>query len=423
KPASESLSLDVDATVDAIEAALTSGKHQVTLVTQRKPTAISDASAQQTANQAAALIKEPLEVDWAGGKTQILPGNLASIMRFAPDTEHPDRFAISLDQDGLTSLLTSIAPQVETPAQNADLRYLDGKVVVKSPEKAGTQLAIGPSVNAVNAAVLAGKPSVTLATEPVQPTITAAMAGTISLPDVLASSKTYYGGAAANRAFNVELAVQRVNGALVPPGGTFSFDGSVGAIDVEHGYKLGYGIVGTTNGSVSTVPSVGGGVCQVSTTVFQSAFWAGLPIVQRSWHLYWIPTYGQPPSGLTGLDATVDTDVGLDLKFKNTTGHWIAISGYADGTWVNFEILGTNTGWDVQVDQPVITNVVQPPSDMEYEQSDALPAGQSLLVQAAQEGFDVDVHRVVTLNGKVLDDYHVKSHYLPAGNITLQGDG
>lgn len=423
KPASKSVSLDVDATVNAVESALSSGKHQVALVTQQEPTAISDESARQSAEQAAALIKQPLEVDWPGGKAQILPGNLASLMRFSPDPQHPDRFAISLDQAGLKSLLTSMAPQIETPAKNADLRYLDGKVVVKSPEKAGTQLAIGPSVNAVNMAVLAGKSSATLTTEPVQPTVTAAMAGSISLPDVLATSKTYYGGAAANRAFNVELAVQRVNGAMVPPGGTFSFDGSVGAIDTEHGYKLGYGIVGTTDGSVSTVPSVGGGVCQVSTTVFQSAFWAGLPIVQRSWHMYWIPAYGQPPSGLTGLDATVDTDVGLDLKFKNTTGHWLAVSGYADGTSVNFEILGTNPGWDVQVSQPVVTNVVQPPDGMEYEKSDALPSGQSLLVQAAQQGFDVDVHRVVTQDGKVLDDLHLKSEYLPAGNITLQGTG
>ena len=50
-----------------------------------------------------------------------------------------------------------------------------------------------------------------------------------------------------------------------------------------------------------------------------------MPIVQRSWHLYWIPLYGQAPSGITGLDATVDTDVGLDLKFKNTTNNWMAV--------------------------------------------------------------------------------------------------
>ena len=50
-----------------------------------------------------------------------------------------------------------------------------------------------------------------------------------------------------------------------------------------------------------------------------------MPIVERNWHLYWIDRYGQPPSGMTGLDATVDPDSGLDLKFKNTTDNWLAV--------------------------------------------------------------------------------------------------
>ncbi len=249
------------------------------------------------------------------------------------------------------------------------------------------------------------------------------MASTIDIKEMLSSGQTYYGGSVANRAFNVELAIDRVNGALIPPGGTFSFDGTVGAVDLAHGYKVGYGIVGTTDGSVSTVPSVGGGICQVATTLFHAAFWAGMPIVQRSWHLYWIPLYGQAPSGITGLDATVDTDVGLDLKFKNPTDHWLAVKASANGTLVRFELWGTNPGWTINVDDPVVTNVVKADTAMQYEQSDQLAAGTTVLVEHAEDGFDVSIHRQVLKDGKVIDDLVLNSHYRPSANVTLQGTG
>ena len=91
--------------------------------------------------------------------------------------------------------------------------------------------------------------------------------------------------------------------------------------------------------------------------------------------LYWIPLYGQAPSGITGLDATVDTDVGLDLKFKNTTNNWMAVVASADGTTVRFALWGTDPGWTVNVDDPVVSNVVKADTTMQYEQSDQLPSG------------------------------------------------
>jgi vancomycin resistance protein YoaR len=253
--------------------------------------------------------------------------------------------------------------------------------------------------------------------------VTAESVGSVQIRDRLSESATYYGDSVSNRYHNVELATSRVNGAMIPPGGTFSFNQAVGPVTFDSGYRTGYGIVGTSNGSISTIPSVGGGICQVATTVFQSAFRAGMPIETRSWHLYWIPRYGQPPSGMKGLDATVDPDYGLDFTFKNPTDSWLALKSWTDGANTHFELWGTNQGWDVQIDQPVITNIRPASHEMVYEESDQLPTGQSTFVEHAEDGFDAAIRRVVKKDGQVIEERVFYSTYAPARNVTLVGTG
>ncbi len=417
-------SLDAHATAANAVQALESGRHEIDVALTSSPAAVVDADAQDAISHAQQIVSQPLTLTWDGGSQQLTADQMTSILAFTTQPDKTPKIAVSVNNDAVASLLESLRSQVEVPAKNADLRYLNGAVTVQSPEQAGTSLDANASATVIETAISSGNQSVALSTTPVQPQVTAAMASTISLPDKLSSGATYYGGSVANRAFNVELAIDRVNGALIPPGATFSFDGTVGDVDTAHGFKLGYGIEATSNGSVSTVPSVGGGICQVATTLFHAAFWAGMPIVQRSWHLYWIPLYGQAPSGITGLDATVDTDVGLDLKFKNTTDNWLAVVATADGTTVRFELWGTDPGWTVNVDDPVVTNVVKADTAMQYEQSDQLPSGTTVLVEHAEDGFDVTVHRqVLDKNGTVIDDLSMKSHYVPSANVTLQGTG
>lgn len=420
-PSANGEALDVDATVAEITRALQEGKHQVALKLRQAPAAIIEADAEAAAQRAQALVATPLKVTWSGGEATLAPADLAGLLTFKEQPDAPEKLAVDVDDGAVKDYLASIAPQVEVEGKDADLRYYDGAVKVVSPEKTGVKIDVDQSVAAIKEAVLGGAGSVALVTQKVEPKVTAAMADSIVIREKLSSAQTYYGGGVSNRIHNVELAVERANGALIPPGGTYSFVGTVGAVDLNSGYRVGYGIVGTSNGSVSTVPSVGGGICQVSTTAFQAAFWAGMPIVERNWHLYWIPSYGQPPSGLKGLDATVDTDYGLDFKFKNTTDNWLAMVATADGQWVRFELWGTDPGWQVQVDDPVVTDVVKADTKMQYRETDQLPKGSSVLVEHAEDGFNVDIHRVVTKDGEVVDDLHLRSQYRPSANVTLVG--
>jgi vancomycin resistance protein YoaR len=223
---------------------------------------------------------------------------------------------------------------------------------------------------------------------------------------------------------NVELSMERLNGALIPPDGVFSFNQTVGEQTVANGYQAAYGIamVGGPGGQVQTVSSIGGGICQVATTLFQPVYHTGLPVEERNWHLYWIPKYGQPPSGLQGLDATVDDQSKVDLKFRNTTGNWLAVEAVAKNGKVYIALHGQNPGWQVQIDPPVITNERKADPTMVYEKTHDLPAGQSIQVESAVDGFDAANHIVVRDGaGNVLRDVTFRSTYVPARNVTQVG--
>jgi vancomycin resistance protein YoaR len=423
---SDGETLDAATTTTNILTALNSGNHAATLALTSTPAPIVDADAQSAIARAETYMTKPFSLTWTsggGGHQDLTKDQIASLLTFTQQAGATQKIVVGIDKSALSGLLDSIKANVEVSAQDADLRYINGAVTVRTPEKVGSTLDVDASAKAIGDALTGGASTAVLVTKPVEPQVTAAMASSIVIRQKLSSGETNYAGSVANRAYNVDLAVQRANGALIAPGATYSFVDSVGAIDTNNGYKVGYGIEATSNGGVSTVPSVGGGVCQVATTLFHAAFWAGLPIVERNWHLYWIPLYGQAPSGITGLDATVDTDAGLDLKFKNTTNNWIAVVASSDESNVYFSLWGTDPGWTVNVDDPVVTNVVTADTTMQYEQSDQLPAGSSLLVEHAEDGFDVTDHRQVVKDGKVIDDLTLKSHYLPSNNVTLQGTG
>ncbi|WP_038039162.1 VanW family protein [Thermorudis peleae] len=416
--------LDPAGSVDAIVAALQQGKHDVVVRTVTRPAAVTAEMAQQAADRAQSLVNAPLTLHWGtNGTATLRPDQMAQLLTFVPKNDASGGVAgldVAVDDAAVSRLLQDLAPNVHVDARDAQLRYLNGQVKVVAPEQPGQDLDVAASASTLKQALMAGQRDVQLTVKTTPPKITAAMASQIQIREKISSGATYYGGSVPNRKYNVELAVQRVNGALVPPGGVFSFDATVGPIDLKSGFKVGYGIV-ATNGQVATVPSVGGGVCQVSTTLFHAAFWGGFPIVERNWHLYWIPLYGQPPSGLTGLDATVDTDYGLDFKFRNTTNDWIAIVATADGQWVRFEIWGTKPNWRVEVDNPVITNVVKADPTPRVEVSPDLPPGARVVVEEARDGFDAMIHRRVYQGDQLIDDLVLKSHYLPSSNVTLVG--
>jgi hypothetical protein len=284
-----------------------------------------------------------------------------------------------------------------------------------------TATSVPPTATPVPATPTAVPPTATPAppTATTQPSPTPLVYDAARLKDKLGAATTSYAGSISERAWNVELAAKRLNGTKVAPGEVFSFNVAVGPTTLKAGFRIGYGIT-MSNDHPMTVPSEGGGICQVATTVFQAAYWAGLPFVERHYHLYWISRYGQPPSGKTGFDATVD-DPGVDLKFKNTTDDWIRLDSWVDGANIGFTIWGVDPGWEVETLGPKIYNVVKTSQAIVRQEDWTLPPGRELFVEHAEDGFTLSATRLVKLNGDLVDQYDFTNRYLPSRNVLLVG--
>src|SRR6266571_1494906 len=144
----------------------------------------------------------------------------------------------------------------------------------------------------------------------------------------VSSYTTVYGGDP-NRIHNVQLVAHLIDGHVIAPGATFSFNEATGARTEDKGFKVAPVII---NGELGT--GLGGGVCQVSTTVFNAAYEAGLPITARTNHALYISHYPQ------GRDATVNYP-DVDLKFVNDTGHWLLLRTWVGSSSLTVALYGT----------------------------------------------------------------------------------
>lgn len=425
-PQVDSAEVDVEATVDRLVAAIDAGETNVGIDVARSEPAIQDEAAQEWMERADALVGDGVALTWNGGESQLGRADLVAALTIDPQPEADEQFSMSFDEAVLAERLTPLQDELFVDKKEAQFRLVDDQVTFQTEAKQGRELDMDGSVEAVLDAVNGGELEAALVVNALEPAYTGDARSSISLPDVLGQSQTYYGNSSDPRRNNVERATEIENGWLIPPDGVFSYAEFMGLVDEANGFVTGYGIVADPNGGVTTAPVIGGGICQVSTTIYQAAFWAGLPIVERWAHPYWLQGYGQAPYGRQGLDAMVniEPDWALDLKFKNTTGNWIALAMVADGENVYAEIRGTNPGWDIQVEDPRITNVVKPSTEMIYTESPELPRGQELQVETAREGFTSTITRTVRAgDGDVVDEYVLESTYAASRDTTLRGTG
>jgi vancomycin resistance protein YoaR len=429
-PSEASVDVNVNATVDAVVAALQGGQHDVALTIDREPAAISNEQAQAALMKAEALVADGLTLTWKEGTIQLGRGDLISALTVESRPGEAEPIVVGFSAEVVGILLGPVAETIDIEPVNGRYRLVDNKVELVEKGSNGRQVDIAKSANAIIDALTGNKDSAPLTIETLKPEFSSSAAKDIELPDVLATASTYYGNSSDARRQNVERAVELQTGWLIAPGDVFSYYVNIGKVDEDHGFVTGLGILSNGEGGITTAPVVGGGICQVSTTIFQSAFWAGLTIVERTAHPYWLQSYGQPPSGMKGLDAMVDIvddpTASLDLKFQNNTGNWIAVVMTADGENVTSEIRGTNPGWSVKVegDEPTISNIVEPPTETMYQDSPELAAGEERQVETAQQGFDATVKRVTRdKDGNVIDEYEITSTYVPSVNRILRGTG
>ena len=239
-------------------------------------------------------------------------------------------------------------------------------------------------------------------------------ANKLGLKEEVAQGTSIFLGSSADRIYNISLAAEKLNGVIIKPGEVFSFDQTVGDISTLKGYRQAYVI---DNGH--TVLGDGGGVCQVSTTMFRAALNAGLPIIERNQHAYRVGYY-EEDSG-PGIDAAIYSPT-VDLKFKNDTGHALLIQTALDLSEdrLTFSLYGTKDGRISSISTPVVTSTTPAPPAL-YQDDPTLPAGQIKQVDFSANGADVYFTRTVTKNGKVLYYDKFTSDYKPWQAVYLRG--
>ena len=340
-----------------------------------------------------------------------------------PDGE---KYQVGLQTAGLISFLEGVAPQLAVDRKNARMMFNDDtrQLEVIEPAVIGRSLNIEESIQSINESLLAGEHDIPLSLDQVKPEVgDDATAEELGITELVSSHTSYFYGSSAARIQNITTAAAQYHGILIPPGSTFSMGEALGDVSLDNGYAEALIIYGDR-----TIEGVGGGVCQVSTTLFRTVFFGGYPVIERYPHAYRVGYYELKADGgyntsLAGLDATVYTPL-VDFKFTNDSQHWLLMETYVNqaARTLTWKFYSTSDGRTVDWQTTGLKNKVEPPDPL-YIENPELNKGEVVKVDWAVEGADVTVDRTVTRNGEILFEDVFTTHYLPWREVWEYGPG
>jgi len=290
-----------------------------------------------------------------------------------------------------------------------------GEVVIEGVGKDGMKIKREELLTDFENAINEGKTEITVPVETLIPKITVSEdLQKLGIKERLSVGHTSYYGSPENRRFNIKTGASKFNGKLVKPDETFSFDKNLGNVDGVTGYRK--ELVIKPEG---TIPEYGGGICQVSTTMYRAILFAGLPVIERNEHTYAVSYYSQVMGH--GLDATIYLG-GADLKFLNDTGNTILMQTFVDkNNELYFIFYGTSDGRSVEMKGPNIFGQTKHGEPI-YEKTQDLPKGQTKQVEKAHNGFDVLWKRIITFKDGTKKEEDIKTHYKAVSDKILVGD-
>jgi len=325
----------------------------------------------------------------------------------------------SYDSEKISQFMTKIAADVDLPVKEARFEFVEGRVTDFQVAEEGWAVDQDYLKNEiVNAFSLYPfrESNLDVPLKKLSPKILTSQSNQLGIKELLASGESFFKDSIPTRVHNIILASSKFHGLVIPPGETFSFSANIGEISAATGYQQAYVIK-----EKKTILEDGGGVCQVSTTLFRAALNAGLPIVERHPHYYRVPFYeqgGYPP----GLDATVYPP-SPDLKFKNDTEAYILIQTKVDkaNKRLVFELYGTSDGRTVKLEKPIIHSTTPPPEPI-YVDEPTLPVGVVNRLDTAHPGAKVSFKwQVFAVNGDLKEEKTFWSDYVPWAAVYQRG--
>lgn len=326
----------------------------------------------------------------------------------------------------LRGLLSDLAQTLNIKTENPRFIFNDDTAQIDLLENGiyGRTLNINASVDAIQQSLADGAHSANLIFDYEAPAVADGATGAeLGITELVQQQNTYFYGSSAARVQNIRTAANRFLGLLVAPGEVFSMAGAMGDISLDTGFTEALIIY---NGK--TIEGVGGGVCQVSTTLFRTAFEGGYPILERYPHAYRVSYYEKTAGNhrdpnLAGLDATVYVPL-VDLKFQNDTPYWLLMEAYVypESSQIEWKFYSTNDGRQVEWQTTGPTNTIAPP-EPKYYLNTSLKEGEIKQVDWEAEGSDVRVDRWVYKDGALYFQDQFNTHYEPWGAVYEIGPG
>lgn len=396
--------LDVDAAIGALRAPFLRGAaDSVTVLPARetKPRVTAEETRRAVREFAQPAMSAPVTLTAGGKRLTITPTVLGEYLTMRPDDT--GRLTPKLDSKGLRAApaVTGALNGLPTTPRNARLGLEGDKVVVAADARPGTEITDKALSKAVLPLLTKSDAARTgeVTTRQIQPEVTRESAARLGLTEKM-SSFTVDFEPAAYRTTNVGRAVELINGSVVMPNETWSFNRTVGERTKANGFVEGVMIL---DDQYTKAP--GGGVSAVATTVFNAMFFAGVKPVEYGAHSFYIERYPE------GREATVAWG-SLDLRFSNDSGKAVYIQAESTDTSVTVTFLGTK-----KYDE--ITSVKGPRTSVQ-QSAKKVSTAEKCVPQTPLEGFDVTVERVFSNDGREVRREPFRTHYTPRDEITCE---
>jgi vancomycin resistance protein YoaR len=387
-PASTGRVLDRDAAGDVIVRALASFRRgRVALPVRVDSPKVRAADLVPVAGRVRTALARPVRMQLGVASWWLSKRQLASILQLPHDGSR----TLAVGGPGAKRYFARLGRGIGRPARDATFSVFESGRVAVVPSRAGRAVAVQPTGRNILAAALApGARTARVVVTHAQPQRTTAEARAMGITTRVGRYETIYGGDP-NRIHNVQLVARLIDGKLIGPGATFSFNHATGARTADKGFREAPVII---NGELTT--GLGGGVCQVSTTVFNAAYEAGLRITERTNHALYISHYPQ------GRDATVNYP-DVDLKFVNDTTHWLLLRTFVGSSSLVVDLYGAPLHRRVVTETRPLVETGAPP--LERVPDSAFYRGVTVVEESGEPSRSTSVRRrVYTSAGALLYD-------------------
>jgi len=346
----EGVVIDIDKLVEEISLRAGMLESSPISLTQHKDIpSVTYEGAQEAYAQASALLSlHPFSLTYSDTTFEIEKEDWISWLDFYPDSGDPTHLILSFSEEKIEEYLIRFAPGINETPINAEFSLGEERVTAFALSRPGRDLQVTESAAHIKDMLVEFASGnevspIALFLRVRDPIISSETINDLGITALLGKGESDFAGSPDSRVQNIRVGSDKFHGTIVGPGEEFSFNILLGNVTAKEGYLP--ELVIKNN---KTIPEYGGGLCQVSTTLFRAAVLSGLEITQRYNHSYPVVYYGTP-----GFDATI-YPMNPDMRFRNTTAGHILLQYKIEGTKFTWEIYGTDDGRTVTMDGPHI---------------------------------------------------------------------